>query len=104
MKGRRQRKCKGRGRDAQKGLKKEREEDAQSFAGGTERVNDGGVGPVRFRQRGLLKPGPRPTTRPTDRRKSDVPEKEEDAECACKDDFSVAHRDFLSLFVFPRIC
>lgn len=51
MKERRQRKCKGRGRVAQKGLKKEREKDAQSVAAETERVKDGGVGQVRHRQR-----------------------------------------------------
>lgn len=101
MKGRRQRKCKGRGRDAQKGLKKEREEDAQSVAGGTERVNDGGVGRARCRQRGAAETRPA-TDRPTDRREEErhAEEEEEDADCACKDDFSVAHGDFLSLLVF----
>lgn len=47
---------------------------------------------------GPLKPGPRPTDRPTGRRATHA--EEEDADCACKDDFSVAHGDFLSLFVF----
>lgn len=50
---------------------------------------------------GPLKSGPRPTDRPTDRREEERhAEEEEDADCACKDDFSVAHGDFLSLLVF----
>lgn len=43
MKGRRQRKCKGRGRDAGEGLKKESEQDAASVAGGTEREREGAM-------------------------------------------------------------
>lgn len=63
MKGRRQRKCKGRGRDAEEGLKKEGKEDAPSVAGGTER------GRERWRSRS----GFASTT--SDGRKSDLPKK-----------------------------
>lgn len=90
LKERRQRKCKGRGRVAQKGLKKEREKDAQSVAAETERVKDGGVGQVRHRQRCSWNSA----YNWRDRRMSG-----EDVDRTCKDDFSVAQRDFLLLFV-----